>query len=73
MLVHAISKEGLLTVENTDGPICGDLPANVEYETCEWVFPANSRKDYHLQMNSERFMNWVRYLCHFIRFVSLHI
>lgn len=61
-MVHAITKEGKMAADGEDGPTNGDLDADVEFNTCEWVFPANSRKDYHLQMNSERFMAWVKYV-----------
>lgn len=73
VLVHGITSKGLMTCKDVDGPIHGDLDENASFDTCEWVFPANSRKDYHLQMNSERFMAWVRYLGIFLEWtLSLH-
>ena len=71
--MHAITSEGLMSNENEDGPTSGDLDANAVFKTCEWVFPANSRKDYHLQMNFERFMAWVRYAHYFNLIVNENI
>ena len=58
VLVHAISKHGRLHTEGSSIPHKADLPAGETYETAEWVFEAQSRGDYHKQMNSERFLKW---------------
>ena len=60
VIVHAITKHGLLKVDGVDGPTVADLPSGVEYETAEWIFPASSHGDYHKQMNNQRFMSWVK-------------
>ena len=67
VLVHAITKHGLLSAEGVEGPTVPDLPRGKEYLTSEWVFAASSRGDYHKQMNNERFLSWVRYPS-FLRF-----
>lgn len=60
VLVQAITEEGLVGKEGAVGPTTPNLDPNTTYETAEWIFKASSHKDYHTQMNHDRFNSWVK-------------
>ena len=55
-----ISEDGRIGKDDVAGPTSPELDPDAQYETAEWIFPASSRKDYHFQMNHERFYSWVK-------------
>ena len=64
IIVHAATKDGLLVGDAGD---CErDIDSTVigrDYKSAEWVYQADARlKDYHKNMNSEMFINWVRHM-----------
>ena len=64
IIVHAVTKDGLLVGD------AGDCSREIDttelgrdYESAEWVYQADARlKDYHKNMNSTMFTNWVRHM-----------
>ena len=55
-----ITENGRVGKDHVPGPTTPELVPDEDYETCEWIFPASSRKDYHFQMNHDRFYSWVK-------------
>lgn len=51
---------GRVGKDDVPGPTSPELDPDEEYQTAEWIFPASSRKDYHSQMNHDRFYSWVK-------------
>ena len=63
IILHAITKDGLLSVDGHERQIDDTWELQKAASTSEWVFVGKIKKmDYHKNMNGDNFMRWVQ-LC----------